>query len=99
MSPDLALHSPVFRFYLALACGLLALGGAVLAVLQWGLRKDVGHAWQAYGGWLLIVPVLLLVYFLGREAVVGFLTLLAALGFREFARATGLCDDRLLAGA
>lgn len=99
MSPDLALHSPVFLFYLALGGGLLALGAALLAVLQWGLHRDVGHAWRAYSSWLLIVPLLLLVYFLGREAVVGFLTLVAALGFREFARATGLSDDRLLVGA
>jgi phosphatidate cytidylyltransferase len=96
MSPSVALLSLVFWFYLALACGLLAVAGAVLTLLKWGLRKDVGHAGRAYAGWLLIVPVLLSVYFLGREVVMGFLTLAAALGFREFARATGLSDDRLL---
>src|SRR5436309_560594 len=95
MSPALALHSPVFLFYLALAAGLLVLAGAVLAVLHWGLRRKVGHAWAAYGGWLYMVPLLLLVFFLGREAVILFVALVAILGFQEFARATGLSHDRI----
>ncbi len=99
MSPALALQSPVFLFYLALAAGLLVVAGVVLAVLKWALRKDVGHAWAAYGGWLVLVPLLLLIYFLGREAVIVFLTVVAMLGFREFARATPLHDDRVLTGA
>jgi phosphatidate cytidylyltransferase len=99
MSPKAALQSPVFLLYLALAAGLLVLGGIALAVLKWGFRKNVGHAWNSYGGWLLVVPVLLLVFFLGREAAILFVTLVASLGFREFARATGLDRDRLLAAA
>src|SRR5439155_23774963 len=87
------MHSPVFLFYLALAAGVLVLAGVVLAVLKWGLRKNVGHAWTAYGGWLFMVPLLLLVFFLGREACIAFLTVLAVLGFQEFARATGLSHD------
>src|SRR5262245_54491250 len=99
MSPTLALQSPVFLFYVALAVGLLVLAGLVLAVLRWGLRKDVGHAWTAYCGWLFLVPLLLLVFFLGREAGIVFVTLVAVLGFQEFARATGLYQDRVITGA
>jgi phosphatidate cytidylyltransferase len=99
MSPTLALHSPVFLFYLTLCAGLLLLGGVVLAVLKWGLGRNVGHAGAAYCGWLLLVPLLLFVFFLGREAGIVFLTLVAAVGFREFARATGLEHDGLLTGA
>src|SRR3954463_16031844 len=99
MSPAAALQSPVFLFYSALAAGLLVWAGVVLAVLKWGLRKDVGHAWAAYRGWLFLVPLLLLVFFLGREAGVVFLTLVATLGFQEFARATGLYHDRVITGA
>src|SRR5947209_11512541 len=99
MSPSRALQSPVFLFYLALAAGLLVVAGVVLAVLKWGLRKDVGHAGAAYGGWLLMVPLLLLVFFLGREAGIIFVTLVAVLGFEEFARASGLHHDRILSGA
>ncbi len=99
MSPAKALQSPVFLFYLALGTSLLVWGGLILAVLKWRLRKDVGHAWVAYRGWLLMTPVLLLVYFLGREVAIAFAILLAILAFREFARTTGLCQDGILTGA
>ena len=96
MSPILASQSPVFLFYLALAAGLLIAGGLILSVLRWGLRANVGHAWKAYCGWLFVVPLLILVFFLGREAAIVFLTAVAVLGFREFARATELHHDRII---
>src|SRR5947209_3487285 len=46
-----------------------------------------------------MVPLLLLVFFLGREAGISFVTLVALLAFREFARATGLNRDRVITGA
>lgn len=98
MSPRMALQSPVFLFYTALIAGLLVVAGAILAVLHWGLGKNVGHARKAYGGWLVMVPVLFLVFFLGREAVIVFLTLVAMLGFHEFARAAGLAQDWAITG-
>lgn len=90
MSPRTALQSPVFLFYVALAAGLLVLAGVTFGVLRWGLGKRIDHAWAAYRGWLCIVPLLCLCFFLGREAVIIFVTLVAVLGFREFARASGL---------
>jgi len=98
MSPRTALESPVFAFYFAMAVGLLVVGGLVLALLHWGLRKNVGHAWSAYLGWLLMVPILLLCFFLGRAVGIVFLTLVAMLGFQEFARAVGLTQDWLVTG-
>lgn len=98
MSPTLALQSPVFLFYLALAVGLLVAGGAILAVLNFVLRCNVGHAWTAYCGWLIMVPLLLLGFYLGREAAIVFLTAFAILGFQEFARATDLRHDGLFTG-
>ncbi len=99
MSPALALRSPVFLFYLALAASLLVLAGVVLAVLQWGLRKSAGQAWKAYCGWLFMVPLLLLVFFLGREADILFVTCVASFGFHEFARVSGLSRDSIITGA
>src|SRR5713101_538711 len=99
MSPTLALQSPVFLFYLATAAGLLIVGGLILAALKWGLRANVGHAWKAYCGWLFMVPLLILGFFLGREAAIVFLTAVAIFGFREFARATELYNDRIITGA
>lgn len=99
MSPSAALESNVFLAYLAIAAGLLVTAGAVLAILGWGLKKDVGHAWEAYRGWLVMIPLVLLCIFLGREAAILFFTALAGLAFREFARATGLVRDRGIAAA
>lgn len=99
MSPSLALQSPVFVFYTALALGLLLFAGLVLATLKWGLRNNIGPAWKTYCGWLLIVPLLLAGFFLGREAAIVFVTIVAVLGFREFARATQLHNDRVIVAA
>jgi phosphatidate cytidylyltransferase len=96
MSPSRALESPVFLFYSCLGASLLVFGGLVLAVLKWRLKKDIGQASAAYRGWLLMVPLLLVVYFLGREVAILFATFLALLAFREFAGNTGLDRDGLL---
>ena len=99
MSPSTALTDPVFRFYLAFACLLLIGAGGVLAVLRHRFGKDVEHAWRAYLAWLIMVPLLLGVIFLGRAATIVFFTAVALFGFKEFARATGLYQDWFMTGA
>lgn len=99
MSPQTALASDVFWLYMAVAVGLLLGAGTVLAVLRWGLHKEVNHAWQSYRGWLIMVPVILLTLFLGRLVTIVFLTILALWGFSEYARATGLYRDWVMTGA
>ena len=99
MSPQTALASDIFRLYMAVAVGLLLGAGTVLAVLRWGLHKEVNHAWQSYRGWLIMVPVILLTLFLGRLVTIVFLTILALWGFSEYARATGLYRDWVMTGA
>jgi phosphatidate cytidylyltransferase len=98
MSPSLALQNSAFLFYSALAASLLGAGGIVLAALRWVLRAPVSHAWMAYCGWLCIVPVLLIGFFLGRETVIVLLNVVSILAFREFARSTELAHDRILCG-
>ena len=98
MSPRAALASTVVLFYLAVAVGVLCVAGLVIAVLRWGLHKNVEHAWQAYRGWLVMVPLTGVALFLGREATIIFFTGVALLGFKEFARATGLYDDWYMTG-
>ncbi len=98
MSPSAALGSPVFLFYLTIAVGLLLGAGALLAVLRWGLHKDVEQAWKAYLGWLIMVPLLLGAIFLGRETTIVFFTIVALFAFKEFARATGLYQDWSMTG-
>jgi len=99
MSPQIALHDPVFRAYLLIVPVLLGLGGAVLGFLDWGLRKELGSIWKTYRSWLVIAPVALLVVFAGRVPVIIGVTLLSIFGFKEFARSSGLYRDRWMAGA
>jgi phosphatidate cytidylyltransferase len=99
MSPSAALASPVFRVYAGVVLGLLIVAGALLAALRFWLHKDVEHAWKSYRGWLVMAPLGVGAIFLGREAAIVFFTLVAGLGFREFARATRLADDRSMTGA
>jgi phosphatidate cytidylyltransferase len=99
MSPSAAWQSSVFCLYAGVVLGLLVLAGGLLAVLRWGLRKDVDHAWKSYRGWLIIVPLVVAAIFLGRAPAIVFFTIVGALGFREFARATGLSRDGMMTGA
>jgi phosphatidate cytidylyltransferase len=92
------LESPVFRVYFAVLIGLLVVAGTLLAVLRFALRKDVTHAWKAYRGWLIMIPLVLGALLLGREATIVFFVLLSISAFTEFARATGLYRDWWMTG-
>jgi phosphatidate cytidylyltransferase len=93
MSPQAALQSEVFRNYAVIVACLLGFAGLILAFLTWGLKKNVQSIWLTYKGWLLMAPIITSFIFLGRAATLVFLTLVAGLGFKEFARATGLYRD------
>jgi len=99
MSPQTALHDPVFRAYLLIVPLSLALGGAILGFLQWGLSKELGSIWKIYRSWLVMAPVGLLVVFAGRVPVIIGVTLLSIFGFKEFARSSGLNRDWWMTGA
>jgi phosphatidate cytidylyltransferase len=99
ISPQAALHDPVFRAYLLIVPATLALGGAVLGFLSWGLKKELGPIWKTYRSWLVMAAIGLLVVFAGHMAVIGGVTLLSIFGFKEFARASGLYRDWWMTGA
>jgi phosphatidate cytidylyltransferase len=99
MTPAAALASPIFRFYVALIVILLLLAGGILVLLRWKSPRDVTSAWKAYCGWLLMIPVVFGAIFLGRIATIILFTILSLLGFKEFARATGLYRDWAMTGA
>src|SRR5258706_14671098 len=88
-----ALENPVFRAYLVVLLALLVVAGAILAVLRFALRRNVEHAWKAYRGWLIIIPLVFAALYFGRVTTIVFFTLLAFGTFSEFARATGLYRD------
>jgi len=90
--------SPIFTSYLVVLTGILAVAGVLLAILHFALKKNIDHAWKAYRGWLIIIPLVFAALFLGRVATIVFFTLLAIAGFTEFARATGLYRDWWMTG-
>jgi phosphatidate cytidylyltransferase len=93
MSPQAALHSEIFRAYFLIMTAVLTVAGLVLSVLRWGLKKNVLSIWATYQSWLIMAPLALGCIFAGRVPVIIFFSVLAALGFKEFARATGLYRD------
>jgi phosphatidate cytidylyltransferase len=99
MSPASAISSEVFRFYLLFVAGLLGAAGAILALLRWGLGRNVAHAWDAWRGWVAMVPVVAACVFLGRAATIALFAAVSVFAFKEFARATGLYRDWGMTGA
>ncbi len=99
MTPAAALESDIFLFYVFAIAGLLALAAGLLAFLKYGLEKNVASVWKTYWGWLIMCPLILGFIFAGRIVFIAGVVLLAAAGFKEFARATRLDHDRWLTGS
>jgi len=97
MSIGTALQSQIFLAYAIIVSSVLVLAGIALAVLR-ATGKDVAGAALTYRGWLIMVPIVLGTIFLGRTATILGIGILAAIGFKEFARATGLYRDWWLMG-
>lgn len=97
MTVEAALASELFRLYLVIVVLILLLAGMVLGLLTLA-GKNVGAVWKTYRGWLVMIPLVMGTLFLGREATIIGVTLLALAGFKEFARATSLYDDWWLTG-
>lgn len=97
MAIDFATNSSVFILYAAITGALLLFAGLILGALKLA-GKDVASPLRTYVGWLIMIPAVLVTLLLGREATIAGVTLLAAFGFREFARATGLYEDWWLSG-
>jgi phosphatidate cytidylyltransferase len=98
MSPQNALHDPVFRAYFGIVTASLIIGGLVLSFLHWRLKKEIGPMWETYRSWLIMVPIAVAVVFLGRIPTIIGVTLLAIFAFKEFARSSGLYRDGWMTG-
>jgi len=76
----------------------LAGAGSVLGIMSRFSKKDLHSVWMTYRSWLVMAPLLLGSIFLGRIVTIAALTLIGLLGFKEFARATGLYRDWWMTG-
>jgi phosphatidate cytidylyltransferase len=92
------LSNPVFRIYLFVLAGLLVFAGVAIAILRFAVHKNVDHAWKAYRGWLIMIPLVFAALLFGRMTTIIFFTLVGIGAFTEFARATGLYRDWWMTG-
>jgi phosphatidate cytidylyltransferase len=99
MSPQIALHDPVFRAYFWIVLILLASASVVLGFLRFVLKKQTAEMFKTYWSWILIAGIGFMVVFLGRIPTIIGVTLLAIYAFKEFARASGLYRDWRMTGA
>ena len=70
MSPNTALHDPVFQVYAIFAASLLIASGAVLVIMSRCLKKDLSSVWKTYRSWWIMVPVFFGFMFMGRATVI-----------------------------
>src|SRR5256714_6951068 len=99
MSPQIALHDPVFRGYFLIVLISLAAGGAVLAFLRFISKKESASMFKTYWSWIFMAGIGLIVVFLGRIPTIVGVTFLAIYAFKEFARASGLHRDSWMTSA
>src|SRR6266540_2073633 len=99
MSPQIALHDPVFLDYFWIVLISLAIAGAVLGFLRFVLKKETASMFKTYWSWILIAGIGFIVVYLGRIPTIVGVTMVAIYAFKEFARASGLYCDSWMTGA
>src|ERR1700745_1523844 len=99
MSPQIALHDPVFRAYFWIVLISLAIAGAVLGFLRFVLKKETAPMVKTYRSGILTAGIGFICVFLGRIPTIVGVTLLAIVAFKEFAQASGSYRDSLMTGA
>lgn len=99
MSPQIALHDPIFRAYFVIVLISLVTGGAILGFVRFVLKRQTASMFRTYWSWILLAGIGLIVVFLGRIPTIVGVTLLAIFAFKEFARASGLYRDWWMTGA
>lgn len=88
-----ALTNEIFWRYGILAACLIVACLTFLLITKHFFKKNFDSVWKIYKGWLFIVPVVFFTIAAGREVTIVAVTVIAILGFKEFARATGLYYD------
>ena len=99
MSPQTALHDPIFRAYFWIVIVSLVAGGAILELLRIVFKRNTASMFRTYWSWIFMAALGLVFVFLGRIPTVIGVTLVAIYAFKEFARASGLYRDWCMTGA
>lgn len=99
MSPQTALHDPIFRAYFWIVIVSLVAGGAILELLRIVFKRNTASMFRTYWSWIFMAAIGLVFVFLGRIPTIIGVTLVAIYAFKEFARASGLYRDWCMTGA
>jgi phosphatidate cytidylyltransferase len=94
MSPAIALNDTTLMTYVAVVTALIVAVGLLLVFLTYACGCRLGSVWSTYRSWLVMVPLVLLVLVAGRVATILGVAVAASFAFSEYARATGLNQDR-----
>jgi len=97
MSLEIAIANDIYKTYCVIVGALLVFAGGTIALMK-ASGKNVSSVWATYRGWLIMIPIVLGTILLGRNVLIVGVGLLAMVGFKEFARATGLYEDWWLTG-
>ena len=89
----------IFLVYATILLGILMVAGGTLAFMTIVLGRDVRPIWATYLSWCVLVPLVFVAIYWGRIPTIFLFTIFAVLGFKEFARATGLYRDWWMTGA
>src|SRR5512142_380074 len=83
------------RYAVVAGCALAATGAVLVPLRLWRRTAERARgAYLAWRSWIVLAPAILLVLGLGREVFILGMAALSLLFVREFARATGLDQDR-----
>ncbi|HEY8746615.1 MAG TPA: phosphatidate cytidylyltransferase [Tepidisphaeraceae bacterium] len=99
MPTDSPQQDKIFLVYVAVLLAILIVAGGVLAFLTFVIRRNLRPVWATYGSWWVLAPLAFGAIYLGRRPTILLFILFALMGFREFARATQLCRERLMTAA
>ena len=93
-----AVHPVTLWILVAIGAALL-LAPLVFVALQSRLSRELSNdLWMRYKSWLILTPLMIAPLVAGRLFAILGVGVLAALCYREFARATGLFRERLVSG-
>src|SRR6476661_8522952 len=99
MSPTIALSDGTLMTYIAVVTILIVAVGLLLVFLTYACGWRLSSVWRTYRSWLVMIPIVLVVLVAGRVATIVSVAVAASFAFKEFARATGLNQDRWITGA
>ena len=85
----------VYGSFATIVATMLGVAGLCLAVTRRITKADLSGVFKTWQSWLVMAPLPFITILLGREVFIVAIALISVAAFREFAKATGLIEDKL----